>query len=111
MISAGRYRHGLNRLQTSRQDYLRWRGQYSPLSTFLANGLKKGDYDTLPTGVAAARFAALQAGVVDAAIVLPPLNFQAAAAGLADGPHPLPHFRYIANFTVCWTGKSPNFSP
>jgi NitT/TauT family transport system substrate-binding protein len=47
-----------------------------------ANGLKKGDYDTLPAGVAAARFAALKAGVVDAAIVLPPLNFQAVAAGL-----------------------------
>ena len=47
-----------------------------------ANGFKKGDYDTIPAGVAAARFAALKAGVVDAAIVLPPLNFQAAAAGL-----------------------------
>jgi len=46
-----------------------------------ANGLKKGDYDTIPAGVAAARFAALKAGVVDAAIVLPPLNFQATAAG------------------------------
>jgi NitT/TauT family transport system substrate-binding protein len=46
-----------------------------------ANGLKKGDYDTLPAGVAAARFAALKAGVVDAAFVLPPLNFQAAAQG------------------------------
>src|SRR5207253_10695834 len=46
-----------------------------------ANGLKKGHYDTLPAGVAAARFAALKAGVVDAAIVLPPLNFQATAAG------------------------------
>jgi len=47
-----------------------------------ANGLKKGDYDTLPAGVAAARLAALKAGVVDAAVVLPPLNFQATAAGL-----------------------------
>src|SRR5262245_15085666 len=46
-----------------------------------AYGLKKGDYDTLPAGVAAARFAALKAGVVDAAFVLPPLNFQAAAQG------------------------------
>lgn len=46
-----------------------------------ANGLKKGDYTTLPAGVAAARFAALKAGVVDAAVVLPPLNFQAAAQG------------------------------
>ena len=46
-----------------------------------ANGLKKDDYVTIPAGVAAARFAALKAGVVDAAIVLPPLNFQAQAAG------------------------------
>ena len=42
-----------------------------------ANGIKKGDYTTLPAGVAAARFAALKAGVVDAAVVLPPVNFQA----------------------------------
>jgi len=46
-----------------------------------ANGLKKGDYDELAAGVAAARYAALKAGVADAALVLPPLNFQAAAAG------------------------------
>jgi ABC-type nitrate/sulfonate/bicarbonate transport system substrate-binding protein len=46
-----------------------------------AHGFKKGDYDTIPAGVAAARFAALKAGVVDAAIVLPPLNFQATAQG------------------------------
>src|SRR4051812_18588858 len=46
-----------------------------------ANGLKKSDYDVIPAGVAAARFAALKAGVVDAAIVLPPLNFQATASG------------------------------
>jgi ABC-type nitrate/sulfonate/bicarbonate transport system substrate-binding protein len=47
----------------------------------LANGLQKGDYDTISAGVAAARYAALKAGVADAAVVLPPLNFQAAAAG------------------------------
>jgi ABC-type nitrate/sulfonate/bicarbonate transport system substrate-binding protein len=46
-----------------------------------ANGLKKGTYDILPAGVAAARFAALKAGVADAAIVLPPLNFVAEKAG------------------------------
>ncbi len=46
-----------------------------------ANGLKKGDYTTLPAGVAAARFAALKAGVVDAAVVLPPVNFVAEKAG------------------------------
>jgi ABC-type nitrate/sulfonate/bicarbonate transport system substrate-binding protein len=46
-----------------------------------ANGLKRGDYDEFVAGVAAARFAALKAGVADAAFVLPPLNFQANAAG------------------------------
>jgi ABC-type nitrate/sulfonate/bicarbonate transport system substrate-binding protein len=46
-----------------------------------ANGLKKSDYEIMSAGVAAARFAALKAGVVDAAIVLPPLNFQASKAG------------------------------
>jgi ABC-type nitrate/sulfonate/bicarbonate transport system substrate-binding protein len=45
------------------------------------SGLKKGEYDVLSAGVAAARFAALKAGVVDAALVLPPLNFQAEKAG------------------------------
>ena len=46
-----------------------------------AHGLKKGDYEMLSAGVAASRYAALKAGVADAAIVLPPLNFQSAAAG------------------------------
>jgi NitT/TauT family transport system substrate-binding protein len=46
-----------------------------------ANGLKPGDYDELRAGVAASRFAALRAGVADAALVLPPLNFQANASG------------------------------
>ena len=45
------------------------------------SGLKKGDYDVVSAGVAAARYAALKAGVVDAALVLPPLNFQAEKAG------------------------------
>ena len=46
-----------------------------------ANGLQRSDYDELVAGVAAARYAALKAGVADAAFVLPPLNFQANAAG------------------------------
>jgi NitT/TauT family transport system substrate-binding protein len=46
-----------------------------------ANGLNDGDYEVRSAGVAATRYAALRAGVVDAAIVLPPINFQAAAAG------------------------------
>lgn len=46
-----------------------------------ANGLKRSDYQVVSAGVAAARYAALNAGVVDAAMVLPPLNFHAAKAG------------------------------
>jgi ABC-type nitrate/sulfonate/bicarbonate transport system substrate-binding protein len=46
-----------------------------------AHGLNKGDYQVMSVGVTAARYAALKAGVADAAIVLPPLNFQAAKAG------------------------------
>jgi NitT/TauT family transport system substrate-binding protein len=46
-----------------------------------AAGLKEGDYETISAGVAAARLAALEAGVADAAMVLPPLNFHAAKAG------------------------------
>lgn len=46
-----------------------------------ASGLKKGDYDVVSAGVAAARYAALKAGVADAALVLPPLNFQAEKVG------------------------------
>ena len=53
-----------------------------------ANGLKKGDYEMISAGVAAARFAALKAGVVDAAMVLPPLNFQ--AEGRASSRSALP---------------------
>jgi NitT/TauT family transport system substrate-binding protein len=46
-----------------------------------ANALRNNDYHALAAGVAAARYAALKAGVADAALVLPPLNFQAVAAG------------------------------
>jgi NitT/TauT family transport system substrate-binding protein len=62
-------------------------GQVSDPTTYYfermaaANGLKPGDYEELRAGVAASRFAALKAGVADAALVLPPLNFQANATG------------------------------
>jgi ABC-type nitrate/sulfonate/bicarbonate transport system substrate-binding protein len=47
----------------------------------VANGLNKGDYDVISAGVAASRYAALKAGVADAALLLPPLNFHAASTG------------------------------
>lgn len=40
-------------------------------------GLKRGDYDLLYAGATAARFAALQSGAVDAAMLAPPFNFRA----------------------------------
>jgi ABC-type nitrate/sulfonate/bicarbonate transport system substrate-binding protein len=48
-----------------------------------AHGLKRGDYQMHSAGVAAARYAALKAGIADAAMVLPPLNFRASSAGYA----------------------------
>jgi NitT/TauT family transport system substrate-binding protein len=47
-------------------------------------GLKSGDLDFVYAGATAPRFAALQSGAVDAAIVAPPYNFTAAAAGLPN---------------------------
>ncbi len=47
-------------------------------------GLKSSDLDFVYAGATAPRFAALQSGAVDAAIVAPPYNFAAAAAGLPN---------------------------
>lgn len=44
-------------------------------------GLNPGDYDLVFAGATQARAAALLGGAVDAAIVVPPFNFQAEAAG------------------------------
>jgi len=48
------------------------------------NGVKPGDYDTVFAGATSARFSALQAGAVDAAILLPPFNFYAESAGFTN---------------------------
>ncbi|HEY4318963.1 MAG TPA: ABC transporter substrate-binding protein [Herbaspirillum sp.] len=40
-------------------------------------GIKRGDYDPIYAGATAARFAALQSGVVDAALLQPPFSFLA----------------------------------
>src|SRR5438094_3825058 len=48
------------------------------------NGLKAGDYDTVFAGATSARFSALQSGAVDAAILLPPFNFDAESAGFPN---------------------------
>jgi len=46
-----------------------------------AGGVKPGEFDMTYAGATSARFAALQAGAVDAAILTPPFNFNAQSAG------------------------------
>jgi NitT/TauT family transport system substrate-binding protein len=48
------------------------------------NGVKPGEFDMVFAGATSARASALQAGAVDAAILLPPYNFQAVSAGFND---------------------------
>jgi ABC-type nitrate/sulfonate/bicarbonate transport system substrate-binding protein len=46
-----------------------------------ANGLRPGEYDIVYAGATSARFAALQSGAVDAALLNPPFSFRAEDAG------------------------------
>jgi NitT/TauT family transport system substrate-binding protein len=46
-----------------------------------ANGLKEGDYDITIIGATPGRWAALQSGAADAALLIPPILFKAEAAG------------------------------
>src|SRR5476651_2501527 len=48
------------------------------------NGVKPGEFDMTFAGATSARFAALQAGAVDAAILTPPYNFHAQSAGFTN---------------------------
>jgi NitT/TauT family transport system substrate-binding protein len=49
-----------------------------------AEGVKPGEFDMVFAGATSARFAALTAGAVDAAILAPPFNFRAEAAGFTN---------------------------
>jgi NitT/TauT family transport system substrate-binding protein len=48
------------------------------------NGVKAGEFDMVFAGATSARTSALLSGAVDAAILVPPFNFQATAAGFND---------------------------
>lgn len=48
------------------------------------NGLKHGDYDLVYAGATIARFSALQSGAVSAAVLYPPYDFHAEAAGFTN---------------------------
>jgi NitT/TauT family transport system substrate-binding protein len=67
------------------------------------NGLKPNDYDLVFAGTAAARFAALASGAVDATILVPPFSFKAESEGftnlgaLSDYVTDMPFTGYAAN--------------
>ena len=48
------------------------------------NGLKRGDYDLIYAGATSARFAALQSGAADAAMLNPPASFVAVQQGFTN---------------------------
>jgi ABC-type nitrate/sulfonate/bicarbonate transport system substrate-binding protein len=49
-----------------------------------ADGVRAGEFDMVFAGATSARFAALQSGAVDAAILAPPFSFRAEAAGYSN---------------------------
>lgn len=74
-----------------------------------AQGVKRGDFDMVFAGATSARTAALVAGAVDAAILLPAFNFQAIDRGFhslgltVDYVRELPFTGVVVN--VAWTKK------
>jgi ABC-type nitrate/sulfonate/bicarbonate transport system substrate-binding protein len=74
------------------------------------HGVKRGDFDMLFAGATTARTSALLAGAVDAAIVLPPYNFQLEAKGFhslglaSEYVKDLPMSGTVVN--VAWASKN-----
>ena len=74
------------------------------------SGIKPGEFDIVFAGATSARASALQAGAVDAAILLPPFNFHAIAAGFnelgltVDFAPELPFSGTVVNRN--WAGKN-----
>ncbi len=74
------------------------------------SGVKDGDFDMVFAGATTARASALLAGAVDAAILLPPFNFQAVAKGFrslgltSDYVKDLPFSGSVAN--TAWGGAN-----
>jgi ABC-type nitrate/sulfonate/bicarbonate transport system substrate-binding protein len=76
-----------------------------------AHGIKPSEVDFLFVGATAARFSSLQAGAIDATILLPPFSFAAEAAGFsnlgltADYSKDLPFTGAVVNKN--WAEKAP----
>jgi NitT/TauT family transport system substrate-binding protein len=76
------------------------------------HGLKPGDYDFVYAGATTARAQALLSGAVDAAILLPPSNFQIQAGGYNDLGLTLqyaPELAFSGTVTnKAWAGRNPD---
>jgi len=76
-----------------------------------AHGIKPNEVDFVFVGATAARFSALQAGAIDATILLPPFSFAAEAAGFrnlgltVDYSRELPFTAAVVNKN--WAAKNP----
>jgi NitT/TauT family transport system substrate-binding protein len=76
-----------------------------------AHGIKPNEVDFVFVGATAARFSALQAGAIDATILLPPFSFAAEAAGFSnlgltvDYVKELPFTAAVVNKN--WAAKNP----
>jgi NitT/TauT family transport system substrate-binding protein len=58
-----------------------------------ADGVRPGEFDMVFAGATSARFAALQSGAVDAAILAPPFSFRAEAAGFSNLGHTIDYVK------------------
>ena len=76
------------------------------------HGLKPGDYDFIYAGATTARAQALLSGAVDAAILLPPSNFQIQAAGYNDIGLTMQYAPELAfsgtTVNTAWAGRNQN---
>ena len=72
---------GQDRLARRRQGY---HPHLSSSACWQPEGVKPGEFDMIFAGATSARFAALQSGAVDAAILAPPFSFRAEAAGFSN---------------------------
>jgi NitT/TauT family transport system substrate-binding protein len=76
------------------------------------HGLKAGDYDFVYAGATTARAQALLSGAVDAAILLPPSNFQIQAGGYNDLGLTMeyaPELAFSGTVTnKAWAGRNPD---
>jgi ABC-type nitrate/sulfonate/bicarbonate transport system substrate-binding protein len=75
-----------------------------------ANGLKDSDYDFQYAGVSAARYSALRAGAVDAAIIVDPYDSQAVQAGYTKLDELVPKYANSKNYGYMTAAVNKNWA-